>query len=148
MCWWDCRMPRKYMRKHSKTPSPNTASSLLIINSFLEIWISELMLHTLMLLPKYNNMNNFKIRTMIMRHVGYYRNYLPKNSYSKSSTLIHVYRTIRKVVLISYLLINMVICNYYMIDNNSTVYDTSKKKRTPSWCDRILLQCKEETIFQ
>jgi len=34
----------------------------------------------------------------------------------------------------------------YKYDKNSQIYDTSKKLRTPSWCDRILVNCKEELI--
>ncbi|CAD8174998.1 unnamed protein product [Paramecium octaurelia] len=36
----------------------------------------------------------------------------------------------------------------YKYDKNCQIYDTSKKQRTPSWCDRILVSCKEELICQ
>ncbi|CAD8131415.1 unnamed protein product [Paramecium pentaurelia] len=36
----------------------------------------------------------------------------------------------------------------YKYDKNSQIYDTSKKQRTPSWCDRILVNCKEGLICQ
>ena len=28
----------------------------------------------------------------------------------------------------------------YKLDKNSVIYDSSKKQRVPSWCDRILFQ--------
>ncbi len=31
----------------------------------------------------------------------------------------------------------------YKFDKGTDVYDTSKKKRTPSWCDRVLVHCVE-----
>ncbi|CAD8166728.1 unnamed protein product [Paramecium octaurelia] len=34
----------------------------------------------------------------------------------------------------------------YKYDKNCQIYDTSKKLRIPSWCDRILVNCKEELI--
>lgn len=34
----------------------------------------------------------------------------------------------------------------YKFDNGTLIYDTSKKKRVPSWCDRILIKGSDKLL--